>query len=772
MKLHSTHSLPRLYAICVLLTVFCSTAAEPVSGWLAWRGNNQNGTSDEKGLPDKWGKPLWRADIAGQSSPVVANGKLFVMGYEGVGPDLQEGIYCVDAETGKILWSDRHNDYLSDIIYTRYASSSPSIDPETGNVFTMGTQGLLSAYTPDGKVLWRHSMMEEYGRLTFPNGRTPSPVVDGDLVIVGAMTANWGAHGPGGHRFYAFNKNSGDLIFASWPGERPKDSSFSTPQLGWYNNQRVYWSGGGDGAVYCANARTGDPIWRYPASHGGLNASVLAYKDMVIAVHGAENLDASTIGRMIALRPGDVKAGADGKPAALTKANEVWRQDVAGTSTSPILVGNRIYQVTDMPAKLFCVDADTGKVLWSHQLGLEERQSSPVYGDGKLYVPLQEGHCFIVKPTDTGAEVLDKIMLEGADSGTGICQGTPGIYRGRIYIQTTRHLYCFGPAQPGALPTPKPKEKAPDAGPLARFIVTPAEFLIRPEQSQSFKLIGIDANGQALKETYDEKKAKWEKYIPPTARVKTMLNGEVAEGTFKADPATKPSAGAIRAELNGIAGVTRGRVLQALPIKQDFESFELAPRETEPKDMFAFPPLPWIGARFKWEIKEKDGNKCLVKTIDDKFFQRAITFVSHPDTSNYTIQADVMSDGQVRKVGGKEKIQKMSEVGLINQRYIISLKGPAQQIEVNSNLERLQVNAPFAWSPNSWYTLKARVDIDPKTGEGVIRGKAWKKGEPEPEKWTIEVPHKTAHKNGSPGLYGLSPTDMPVYVDNLVVTKN
>ena len=39
-------------------------------------------------------------------------------------------------------------------------------------------------------------MMEEYGRLTFPNGRTASPVVDKDLVITRGITANWGGQGP------------------------------------------------------------------------------------------------------------------------------------------------------------------------------------------------------------------------------------------------------------------------------------------------------------------------------------------------------------------------------------------------------------------------------------------------------------------------------------------------------------------------------------------------------------------------------------------------
>jgi len=121
-----------------------------------------------------------------------------------------------------------------------------------------------------------------------------------------------------------------------------------------------------------------------------------------------------------------------------------------------------------------------------------------------------------------------------------------------------------------------------------------------------------------------------------------------------------------------------------------------------------------------------------------------------------------MSDGNRRK---------MSEVGVINQRYAIVLKGNEQKLEVNSNLERLRVAQDFKWQPKVWYRLKARVDIA-ADGTGTVRGKAWKKGEPEPEKWTIEVPHKTAHQSGSPGLFGFSPQDMRVYIDNVDVTAN
>src|SRR5205814_334319 len=107
-----------------------------------------------------------------------------------------------------------------------------------------------------------------------------------------------------------------------------------------------------------------------------------------------------------------------------------------------------------------------------------------------------------------------------------------------------------------------------------------------------------------------------------------------------------------------------------------------------------------------------------------------------------------------------------SDVGIIDQRYLIVLKGNEQKIEVNSNLERLRVQQDFKWLPNIWYHLKARVDIA-ADGTGTVRAKAWKREETEPSSWTIEAPHRTAHVNGCPGLFGFSPQDMRVFIDNV-----
>jgi hypothetical protein len=151
-----------------------------------------------------------------------------------------------------------------------------------------------------------------------------------------------------------------------------------------------------------------------------------------------------------------------------------------------------------------------------------------------------------------------------------------------------------------------------------------------------------------------------------------------------------------------------------------------------------------------------------VKTIDNRFFQRATVFMGDPGLKNYTIDAEVMSEGNRRK---------MSDVGLINQRYKIVLKGNERKLEISSNDELFRLSKDFNWAPNVWYRLKARVDVA-ADGSGVVRAKAWPKAEAEPASWTFEVPHLHAHQSGCPGLFGFSPQDMRVYVDNILVTAN
>jgi outer membrane protein assembly factor BamB len=759
-----------------------------VDGWLAWRGPHQNGVSDEKGLPDSVdpSKPLWVAKFPGQSTPVIANGKVYIMGYLGEGSDLQEGLACFDEETGKMLWKQLFNDFLSDTIYLRYATSTPAIDPETGNVYMMGTQGIFAGFTSDGKPIFEHSMMELYGRLTFPNSRSASPLIDGDLVMTHGITANWGASGAAGDRFYAFDKKTGDLVWSSSPGDRPKDNSFSHPYLTILDGRRVAIAATGDGSIVCVNARTGDPIWRVPIAKNGINTTPVVHNnDKVIAIYGFPYEPGGLVCMKIPhVYPTNVLAG----PVVVDRSQvELWSSDIYASTTSPILVGDRIYVVSEK-GSLCSVDVNTGKTIWQQSLGIEQRNSCPLFADGKIYVPILndpasagqasdsaaageggavgKGGFYIFKVENDKPTQLSHVALDGR------CFGTPVAYNGKVYMQTTRQLYCFGKKgkNPGLAKTPPP-EPWPKAGPAAQLQIIPSEVLMHQGETRSFRVRTLDANGFTVQELKDLKDVKFESFIPATARVRSSMKGSFTpDGKLVTENEPVASAGAFQATYNGLHGYMRGRVLPGLPIKQDFESFTLSETTTnsiEPPTKFSYPPLPWIGARFKFDVREKDGTKALVKTIDNKFLQRATVFMGDPDLKNYTIQADVMTEGNKRK---------MSEVGIINQRYMIVLKGNEQKLEINSNLERIRVPALGAPSnfkvlPNTWYTLKARVDVNPD-GSGVVRAKAWKRDEPEPAQWTLEVPHKTAHKNGCPGLFGFAPQDQRVVIDNILVTPN
>ncbi len=767
----------RLAPILVLLAgTLASTAssAAPVvlRGWLSWRGPEQTGISRETGLPEKVsaGEALWVADYPGQSAPVLANGKLYAMGYVGQGPDLQEGVTCFDAETGKQLWQRVYNDYLSDTIYLRYATASPAIDPESGNVYMQGTQGILAAFAADGQALWEHSLMEEFGRLTFPNSRTASPALDGDLVITRGITANWGTQGPGADRFYAFDKKTGELVWSSSPGVQPKDNSFSHPQFGWYQGRRVFFTALGDGSVACVNARTGEPLWRVALFRAGINATCLVHNnDKVIAIYGTPY----ELGQMVALRMPDIlPTNAAAGPVVLErKALQLWADDISSSTSSPILAGDTIYTVAEK-GDLFAVNAKDGSIKWKLKLGIEQRNSCPLFADGKLYVPILDdpgakasgdgeagtkGGFYILKPGEKGAQELCHAVLDGR------CFGTPVAYNGKLYLQTTRHLYCWGkPGDNSGCPSPAPEKPWPAAGKPSQLQVIPSEVLLHPGQKATFRVRSLDANGLTVQESIPPDQVSWSAYVPATAKVKAALKGAFNQGgELVVSPDQIPSAGAFEVTSGGLKGYIRGRVMPALPVHQDFETFTLSETNAEGA-AFAYPPLPWIGARFKFDVRDKNGNKVFAKTTDNRFFQRATVFIGTPEMKGYTIQADVMSAGNRRK---------MSEVGLINQHYLVVLKGNEQKLEINSNQERLRFAKDFQWSPNTWYHLKTRVDRSPD-GSAVVRAKAWKKEETEPSEWTIELPHKTGHKSGSPGLFGFSPQDMRVFIDNIEVTPD
>src|SRR4051812_33153025 len=96
---------PSLALSAFLLGALAASAAD----WPQFGGPNRNGHWDETGIletfPGKGVKINWRRPVGGGfSSPVVANGRAFVIDVALSKPASRERVHCFDEKTGKVLW--------------------------------------------------------------------------------------------------------------------------------------------------------------------------------------------------------------------------------------------------------------------------------------------------------------------------------------------------------------------------------------------------------------------------------------------------------------------------------------------------------------------------------------------------------------------------------------------------------------------------------------------------------------------------------------------
>ncbi len=434
------HCKPTLCRLFIFILLFAVPISVYANDWPSWRGPDQNGTSTETDLISKWSLEgenlLWKTDFIGRSTPIVLNGRVYVLGRIGQDITQQERIACFDAETGDMLWDDKFNVFHTTITFNRVGWTNPAGDTETGNIYIHGVQGLFICYDKDGNIVWSRSLTEEYGRISGYGGRVHTPIIAGNLVIVSFLNTSWGAQSVPRHRYYAFNKHNGDLVWVSTPGGRPLDTTYSTPVATNINGQSLIIGGNADGGIYAMKQTTGEMVWGFKLSKRGINTSVVVSGTKVYATHSEENLDTTQMGRVVCI---DATGTGD-----VTKTHEVWRSDgIGGGYASPTLQDGRLY-IVDNSANMKCLNADTGDVLWEHSIGTVGK-GSPVWADGKLYVTEVNGKFHILQPgTDQCESLSVQEISRDADDHYVEIFGSPAIADGRIYFSTEERLYCIG----------------------------------------------------------------------------------------------------------------------------------------------------------------------------------------------------------------------------------------------------------------------------------------------------------------------------------------
>ena len=199
----------------VITKIFLISCLSTIAGdWPHWLGPNGDGISLETDWKNEINDPIWKTKVGvGFSAVSVANGKLYTMGHDGKKSAGQETVYCLDAQSGKSIWTQSYPAPLVDYLHEGGPCSTPTTDGAI--VYTISKHGLLHAYqAKDGKVIWKKDMMKESGMKRPPEwGFSASPYILGDQIIIEAGAT------------YSLNKKTGGIIWKS-KSNRP---AYGTP---------------------------------------------------------------------------------------------------------------------------------------------------------------------------------------------------------------------------------------------------------------------------------------------------------------------------------------------------------------------------------------------------------------------------------------------------------------------------------------------------------------------------------------------------------------
>ncbi len=743
-----TRVLHRMVAPTLILVFLAWALPSPVAladGWTSWRGPNQNGTIDATDLVDEFdprggegSNVVWKSEAgAGISTPVEMKGRLYTIVRHQVDTPIDaEKVICLDAQSGKVLWENISNVFLSDVPAERVGWSNVTADPQTDTVFALSACCLLQCIDAEsGKTVWSRSLSEEYGMLSTYGGRTNTPVVFENLVIISGVTTGWDETARPAHRFLAFDKKSGELVWLSSTRPMPEDTTFSTPIFTTIDGQDLMIAGSGDGGLHGFQPRTGALLWSVPISRRGINTSAVTDgSGHAYIAQGEENPKGTLMGAVVCI---DLASAMSGSSTA-----EVWRTEelIVGKS-SPLLVDGRIYVVEDS-SKLHVLDAGTGEEVGKPlKLGTSMR-GSLIYADGKIFACTGTGYFYVLAPVEDGVEVVSKVRLpKGHDVG-----GSPIVVNDRVYLPTTGGLFCLA-ENDSKLPSRDGTDQQGDtdvspADPtdlsVASLQIIPAEAMVRAGDSLDLKVVAFNQSGDRLTSLPDD--------------LAFDVSGNDAsindDGTLGTKTSNRHTASMVTVKSGDVVASARYRVIPSLPW-----TFDFADRQV---------PVTWIGARYRHEARDVDGKPAIVKVTTIPKGTRSQTWFGPTDLSDYTVTADVRA---------AEGTAKLPDIGVIAQRYTLDMMGESQQLQIRTWTAQLRMarSVPFEWKSGTWYRLKfvATVEGD----QAVLRAKAWPRDENEPSEWTLTATDDAPNRNGSPGLFG-NATNSEIFIENVSVTKN
>jgi outer membrane protein assembly factor BamB len=395
--------------------------------WSQFRGPNHDGTSPEKILtawPAAGLREIWKVPMTdGFSAISLGGGNAYTLEAREVNGATQEVCVALDANTGRELWAvplgiakfeNGGNNGTPENNGGDGPRSTPTYDG--GKVYTYSSQMILKCMdAASGRQIWACDMKREHAGRNITWESAASPLIDGELVFV--------AGGGPGQALLAFDKNDGRVV---WKGQKDLMTQ-STPVAATILGVRqvIFFTQKGLVSVLPA---TGAVLWRFPFPYSTSTAiSPLVCGDIVYC-SAAYGVGTSAC---------RISKSADG-----FAAQQIWHQPanvLVNHWSTPVYSKDYVYGISGAKkygkAPLVCVEAATGKVVWS-QDGSGPGGTTLV--DGNVLVLSDAGDLILVKATPEGyQEVARSHVLAGK------CWNAASVNNGRIYARSTRQGACL-----------------------------------------------------------------------------------------------------------------------------------------------------------------------------------------------------------------------------------------------------------------------------------------------------------------------------------------
>jgi outer membrane protein assembly factor BamB len=382
-------------------------------GWPQWRGPRGDGISTET-VAARWPRngprQLWSARVGiGQSSPVVAGGKVYLFHLQGN----KDTLTCFDAATGKVIWSNAATPGWN--VSGKYPGSRATPTIEGDRIYTYGGAGDLVAWDlASGKPLWHLNVLKETGAQPLTWGQASSPAVFGDRIVVQS--------GTGGPVAVAVDKSSGRI---AWRSDRGL-GGYATVIRAEVEGEPQLIVFGGD-ALYGMDEQTGKTLWKtaWPTEYD-VNAATPVYHDGRVFITSAYNRPPARCAEFQVSRSG---------------VKKVWEnRDLTCRFQPPILENGYLYGNSE--GTIRCLDWQTGKVQWEgkdRDLKIGMGGSLLRLGGDQLLAMSDRGALSLMQATPKGVKLLAHAqILDGRDLWS-----TPVVHDGRLYARGTEEFACF-----------------------------------------------------------------------------------------------------------------------------------------------------------------------------------------------------------------------------------------------------------------------------------------------------------------------------------------